>query len=134
MEKRRPRGDVSVPFREAVRKKGTDSLARSVVTGQGKWFQTKRGENQIGHKEEVFYYKGVDALEQIARIGGENPILRDIQSQVGWGSEQPNRAVGVPAHCRELDQITFKGPFHLKEFCVSKWLQDHSQADTFLTA
>jgi len=30
--------------RGAVRKKGMDSLAESAVTGQGKWFQTNRGE------------------------------------------------------------------------------------------
>lgn len=27
------------------------------------------------------------------------------------------RAVSIPVHCRELDQMTLEGPFHLKQFC-----------------
>ena len=47
LERRRLRGDLSGlpgPEREAIRKKGTDSLAGFALTGQGKWFQTKEGE------------------------------------------------------------------------------------------
>jgi len=28
------------------------------------------------------------------------PIPGDIQSQVGWGSEHPDLAVGIPVHCK----------------------------------
>jgi len=31
----------------------------------------------------------------------------------------PDGAVGVPVHCRELDQMALKGPFQLKQFCDS---------------
>ena len=29
----------------------------------------------------------------------------------------PDGAVGVPVHCRGADQMAFKGPFQLKQFC-----------------
>jgi len=39
------------------------------------------------------------------------------QPRSGWrGSEHP---VGVLNHCREWDQMAFKGPFQLKPFCES---------------
>lgn len=39
--------------------------------------------------------------------GGEFPIAGDIQGQAGKGSEQPDRSVCVPVHCRgaRLDDI-----------------------------
>ena len=43
-------------------------------------------------------------------------IPEDTHAQAGWGSEQPDVAVGVPVHCRELDQMAFKCPFQLKRF------------------
>lgn len=33
-----------------------------------------------------------------------------------WSSEQPDLAMGVPAHWMGVGQMTFKGPFHLKQF------------------
>ena len=47
LEKRRLQGDMTVVLqylKVVMRKKGTDSLAKTVVIGQGEWFQTKRGE------------------------------------------------------------------------------------------
>ena len=44
----------------------------------------------------VFYSKGSETLEQVARTGGGCSVLEDIQGQAGQGSEQPNLAV----HCR----------------------------------
>jgi len=41
-----------------------------------------------------------EALEQVARRGGEHPILGNIQDQPRLGSEQPDQAVDVPVHCR----------------------------------
>ena len=34
----------------------------------------------------------------------------------GWGALSTDGAVGVPAHCRGLDQMAFKGPFQLEPF------------------
>jgi len=39
-------------------------------------------------------------LAQVAQRGGRCPIPGNIQSQVGWGSEHPDLAEDVPAHCR----------------------------------
>ena len=78
------------------------SLAGSVVVEQGEMVSNKRGEIQIGYKEEDFYYQGGEALKQDAQRGGGCPILRDTKCQAGRGSEQPDVAVGVPVHCREV--------------------------------
>ena len=69
-------------------------------TRSSQWFQSKRGEIQIGCEEEIFYNNVGEALAQIAQRGGGCPIPGDIQGQHGWGSEQHNLVVGVPAHCR----------------------------------
>ena len=53
-----------------------------------------------GHKEEVFYTKGSEALKQVVKRAC--PVPGDIQCQAGPGSEQPNLAIGVPVHCRGL--------------------------------
>ena len=47
------------------------------------------------------YNKSSEALAHTAQRGG-GPIPRGAEGQAGWGSEQPDVAVGVPAHC-ELD-------------------------------
>ena len=39
-------------------------------------------------------------IEQVAQAGGRCAIPGDTQGQAGWGSEQPDVAVGVPVHCR----------------------------------
>lgn len=41
------------------------------------------------------------------------------QGRAEWGFEQPDPAEDVAAHCRGLDQMTFKGPFQAKTFCES---------------
>ena len=71
-----------------------------------KWFQTKRGEIQVGYKEKVFYSEGGEALEQVARDMVE-VLSRGIQGQAGPGSEQPDLAIDVPVHCRGvgLDEL-----------------------------
>jgi len=62
---------------EAVRKKGTDSLAWSIVIGQGQMFQTKRGEIQTGYKEKVFYSKWHWQRLPIAVVGA--PSLETLK-------------------------------------------------------
>jgi len=39
-------------------------------------------------------------LEQIAQRGSGGPFPRNIQGQVGWGSEQPGLIKDIPAYCR----------------------------------
>jgi len=55
-------------------------------------------------------------VQQVAQRVGGCPIPRNIQGQVRQGSEQPGLVVDVPAHCRALEQMTFKGPFQPKLF------------------
>ena len=50
--------------------------------------------------EQVFHSTSGEPLAQFAQRGGGCPISGDIQVQAGWGSEQPDVAVGVPVHCR----------------------------------
>ena len=55
----------------------------------------------------VFCSKGDEALEQVAQRCGGCTIPGVIQDQAGWGTEQRDRSVGVPVHCRrvELDDL-----------------------------
>jgi len=86
-----------------------------------------------------FYGEGGETLAQVAQRSGRYPIPRTIQGQVRRGSEQHGLSEDVPAHCRGLDQMTFKGPFQPKPFrvwipmckmfswlpiCRSGWLHD----------
>lgn len=37
--------------------------------------------------------------------------------RLGWMRlEAPDQMVGIPVHCREVDQMAFKGPFQFKQF------------------
>ena len=48
------------------------------------WIKFFRLDNKI------FYYEGGETLAQVAQRGGRCPIPRNIQGQIGWGSEQPH--------------------------------------------
>ena len=48
----------------------------------------------------LFNNKNSEAVEQVVQRGGGCPIPGD--SQARRSSEQPDLAVGVPAHCREV--------------------------------
>ena len=54
-------------------------------------------------------------MAQVAQRGDGCPISGDSQGQAG-GALSTDGAVGVPVHCREWDQMAFKGPFQLKPF------------------
>ena len=58
-----------------------------------------------GYKEDVFYSKGGEILEQVAQWGGGSPIPADTQSHAGPGSKQSDWAVGVPASTARLDDF-----------------------------
>ena len=67
-------------------------------------FKTEEGKrgDLIGYKEKAFYNTGGEAVTRVAQRGSGCPIPADTQGQAGWGSEQSDGAVGVPAHCREV--------------------------------
>ena len=74
-----------------------------MVIGQGKLVLNKKKRDLVWIKREGFYGKSSEALEQVAQRGGG--VLGDIQGQAGWGSEQPDVAVDVPVHCREVGLV-----------------------------
>ena len=54
------------------------------------------------YKEEILYLEGGEALEQIAQRSCGCPITGDVQSQIGWGLEQPSLVRGDPIRCRRI--------------------------------
>ena len=100
----------------AVRRKEADFFSRVCCDRtRGNIFQTRREEIQIGYKEERFYNKDGEALEQVAHRAGGNSIAGDIQGQVGQGSEQLDLQMSLFT-ARGLNYMTIKGPFQLKRF------------------
>jgi len=72
--------------------------------------------SKIGYREEVFFYtKGSEAVAQAAQGGGGAPSLQTAKVRLD-GAVSTDGAVGVPAQCRQLVQMAFKGPFQLKRF------------------
>jgi len=51
----------------------------------------------------VFLNKDGEALEHVAQGCGGSLNHRDTCGQAGPGFEQPDQAVSVPVHCRELE-------------------------------
>jgi len=45
------------------------------------------------------------ALEQVVQRGSRCSIFGHIQGEAGQGSEQSNRAVDVPVHCRGVGPV-----------------------------
>jgi len=39
-------------------------------------------------------------LKQVAQRGSGGPIPRNLEGQVGWGSEQADLVKDVPVHCK----------------------------------
>ena len=48
----------------------------------------------------MFYKEGGETLEPVAQRGCGCPIIGSVQSQVGWGFEQPGLVKDVAAHGR----------------------------------
>lgn len=45
--------------------------------------------------------------------GDTKEFLGDIGGRAGWSSEQPDRAIGVLVHCRELSSSNSNSPMIL---------------------
>ena len=76
------------------------------------WIESSPVENDSGmlrggHKEEICYAEGGEALAQAAQREDQCLIPGNIQGLVGWGWEQPGLVEGVPTLDRglELDDI-----------------------------
>ena len=57
-------------------------------------------------------------MEQLAQRGGGYRIPGDTRGQAGWGSEQPDGAVGVPVRCRGVGLDGLLWPFQLEQRSV----------------
>ena len=79
-----------------------------------KGFRLEEGRFRLDIKKLVLCSKSSEALEQVAQRSGGCSIPGDIQGQAGWGSEQPDPAIGVPVHCRVvgLDDLLRFLPTH----------------------
>jgi len=85
----------------ATGKKGTDTLAGSVVTVWREMLSSLKRAN-LGNKEIGFYSEGGEALEQVAQRCGGCPIPGGFQGETGSGLGQPDLAVHVPVRCRRV--------------------------------
>ena len=61
----------------------------------------------IRYKEEIFYNECDETQVQVALTGGRCHISGSIQGQDGQGSEQPDQAEDVLAHCRKVGPHDF---------------------------
>jgi len=84
---------------------------------KGQWAQTEEQEVPSEHEEEFLPSDGDGALEEAAQGGSGVSFSGDIQDPPGQGPVQP--AVGDPALAGGLDQMTYRGPFQPRTFCVS---------------
>lgn len=58
----------------------------------------------IGHKEEVFYHEGGEALKQVLQSCG-CPMIGSVQGRVGQDFEQPGLLKDIPAHDRRVGRF-----------------------------
>jgi len=102
LQKRRLRGDLILAFQylNGAYKKDRDRLFSRAYCNRtkGNSFKLKDGRFKL----EISDNEGGETLVQAARRGGRCPIHGNIQGQVGWGSEQPDLAEDLPAHCRGI--------------------------------
>lgn len=63
-------------------------------------FRLKKATFRLDISKTFFAVRLVGHWMRLSRENVGALSLEDVQSQVGWGSEQPGLAKGVPAHCR----------------------------------
>ena len=85
-------------------------------------FKLREKRFRLGMRKKGFYNQGGETLAEVDQRGGGCPIPGDTQGQAGWGSEQPDGAVGVPAHCRGLNWVILRGLLQIKGFYDSTFL------------
>ncbi|PKU34471.1 pol- hypothetical protein [Limosa lapponica baueri] len=131
LEKRRLQGDIIAAFqylKGAYKKDGDKLFSRACCDRtRGNGLKLKDGRFRLDIRKKFVYDEGGETLAQVNQRGGRCPIPGNIQGQVGWGSEQPDLVEDVPAHCRGLDWMTFKGSFESKLFYDSMLRQGTGQ-------
>ncbi|XP_074934881.1 uncharacterized protein LOC142050286 [Phalacrocorax aristotelis] len=103
--KRRLWGDPTVAFQylKGDYRKGGENLFSKACCDRTRGNGFELEEDRFGpDKEEMICYECGETGAQVAHRGGRCPTPRDIQCQVGWGSEQPDLVDDVPVHCRGI--------------------------------
>ena len=73
------------------------------------------------YQEEILHFESGKTLRQVAQKSCGCPILRGVQGQVRWGSEQPGLVEDVPGLWQEdLELLDPEDPFQSKSFYDSK--------------
>ena len=91
-------------FLKGAYKKGGDRLFSRACCDRtrGRGFKLKEGRFRLDRRKKCFTMRVVKH-SQVAQRGGRCPVPGNLQGQVGGGSEQPDLAEDVPAHCSGLD-------------------------------
>jgi len=100
LEKRRFRGDFLGAFKYlkvAYRKAGEGLYTRACSDRtRGDGFKVKKGRFRLDIRN--IFFKGGEALIQVAQRSCGCPLPGGVQGEVGWSCEQPGLVEGVPAH------------------------------------
>jgi len=104
LEKRRLQGDLTASFQyfKGAYRKDEDKLFSKACCDRTRnnGFKVKEGRIRLDIRKQFFYNEGGETLERVSQRGSGDPVPRNIQGQVGGGSEQPGLVEDVPAHCR----------------------------------
>ena len=104
LEKRKLQGDLSAALRymKGGCKKEGDRLFSRVCCDRirGSGFKLKGWRLRLDTRKKFFTIRVARHWHRLPREVVDAP--GDIQDWAGWGSEQPDGAVGVPVHCRTV--------------------------------
>jgi len=112
LEKRRLQGDLIVVFqylKGVFQKVGDKRFSRGCYNrAKSNGFKLKDDRFRLEIRKKLSTIRVVKQWRRLPREVVDAPSLGNVPCQVGQGSEQPDRVEDVPAHCRGLDQLTFK--------------------------
>ena len=87
----------SLPVHEGAYKKAGEGIFTRACSGRTRVNGFKLKEGTFRLKEEIFYCKGGNALEQVAQGSCGCPLPGSVQGQIAWGFEQLGLVEDVPA-------------------------------------
>ena len=85
---------------------------------RGNGFKVEEGRLRLDVRRKFSMIKVVRHWHRLSREVVDAPSLQTLQVRLD-GALSTDGAVGVSAHCRELDLMICKGLFQLKQFCDS---------------
>jgi len=106
LEQRRLWGDIIAAFqylKGAYRKDGENIFSRPCCDRtRSNGFKLREGRFRLDIRKIFFYHKRGETLGQITQRGSGGSVSRNIQSHVGWGSEQPGLVEDIPTYCSRV--------------------------------